>query len=304
MATTTNYNLKAKEFRKEVLKPLCEQLDRLLEVHEDTVKLPPSGQKSYPDGRRIGRKEMNSLVSQYKKEIMSLEKYLQEAKRKKPKKAGGKNGFNLPRLVSADLKGFFADTTNDLGPAYLEIRTAGVDEAGQPTETVTYERQTYTVKDLIAGLTRDGVTSSAMLTTLFLIYSKVNSMKFDPKKKQFLKATPLMDKFFEKYYKEITEKDLNKKKILEEQLVAAQEAGATEKEIKALQKKINDKIIFDPTRFRHHKFQTLVSRNLIPKESLQQAHLDYLKNDEVIKQIAQQQRVLSDTLSFYRENGN
>jgi len=61
-----------------------------------------------------------------------------------------------------------------------------------------------------------------------------------------------------------------------------------------------NKKVFDKNKFKHNKFQALVSENLLSKKVLPAEHLEYLKNQALIDKVNMIQNMVSDTLSYYR----
>jgi hypothetical protein len=295
--TKDTNDMSVKQFREERIKPLTEKFKQLMDLNTEVAKLPQSGHILYKDGRKVGRKDLNSLKSQYIKELEGLVKLYAEAKRKKKSgRVGGSNGFKLPRYISSELSQFFADASNNLGPAYLREET--VSATGE--KTVEFKQQPQSLKDSIALLTTNQITSAALLTPLFNIYAILNNMQYDPDHREFLRSTPLMKKYLGQIFPRITEKDQGELAERQAELQKLIAEGGSPKKIKALQAKISKSIIFSEDRFPYPRIQSIVALNMIPKTSLGEEHLGVLKNADVIAQLEREQKIVSDTLAYYR----
>lgn len=297
--TTNQYEVSVKQFKEDILTPLAEQFRHIVKLHAAVAVLPAGGHLQFSNGKKVGRKEVNSLDSQFVREIYALAKYFGEAKkRRKSARAGGSNGFKLPRFISSELGKFFADPANDLGPAYVKLEQTGED--GQ--KTVSYKQLDQPLNDYLALLTKHNITSAALLTPLFNIYAIRNQMQYDPEHREFLRATPLMKKHLGGIFPQLVQKDNEELARKQAELQDLISSGASQKKIEDLRKKIAKSSIFNEDRFPYPRIQSIVAFNMIPKDVLSQEQVDFLKNPEVVSKLEEEQRVVSNTLEFYRTN--
>lgn len=256
-------NLTPAEFQAK-LKVITGQLNDLMKTSAAVFALKPSDRLLFPDGSTVGRREIKSLTSQLATEIKGLKNNYREHGRKKKRSRSGKaTGFQRPMFVDEEMKAFFK--TANLGPSDPN------DPNSAPLNTL-----------LAVGDT--GVTTNGMMTPLFSIYATVNNMQQDPTNKQFLTATPEMDRYFSQTYQKAAAEPVRYKK----NKVTGQPDLS-----QPLPK-------FDPKHFRYANIQTIVKYHVIKKPQLSEEHKAYLDNPEVKARLDEEQKIVSKALDVYR----
>lgn len=141
-------------------------------------------------------------------------------------------------------------------------------------------------------LINQGITSPALLTPLFSIYAKVNNMQ-DPANRQYLKATPDMHQFFEGTFN-----DLNKQDIAEPRTTRQRKKDPVTGQTVTEEVPIPP---FTAERFRYANFQSIVSLNRVPKDTLTVEQKEFLDTPDIKARLADEQHLVSSTLAFYRQ---
>lgn len=194
---------------KEKLNELVKVVDNLIDVSAAVATAKASNQQlTTADGRKIGKREIKSMRSEYAKSLKGLSKDYSLALKPK-KKAGAKKagtGFRIPIYVSNALRDFFADAhrQNKLGsydeaaatPILEQLklntkeskeRAAELAKAYNPSGPSGVPIGTY-LRLLVdhsthASLAQQlhqreipAITSAALLTPLFSIYALVNQL--------------------------------------------------------------------------------------------------------------------------------
>lgn len=249
-------------------------------------------QTYFPEGLEVSKKELRQLESQFVKEIKDLPKYFREAsKKKKTARANGNNGFSKPIQVSDELRNFFNSVK--LGPAYA----AQEDAEGN----ITYVPTGHDLSEYLRKFLDEGVTSSSLLTPLFSLYAQLTNMQL-PDEPAFLKASPEMMKHFASIFKKLEAEDkeklaqklAEKEEKIKENLAKGKKIDR-EKELKKVRENV-----FNPNRFSYSRIPSLVSKCSIPKSSLSEERQEYLKKEEVVNAVKEEQAIVSQTLNHYR----
>lgn len=194
------------------------------------------------------------------------------------------DGFLTPRYITDTLKNFFAEA--NLGLAFTK----------QHDGTFTTGDQ---LRNYLHLLLECGISSLALLTPLFSIYARVNEMP-DPQDRRFLRATPLMIKYFSDIFSQFPLEDQQRLSSEKEQLANLIETKADYSEINCVQRMIDRYSIFDPNHFRYAYFQRIIARNRVPKEELSTEQLQHLTDPDVRLSLDDEQRIVSTTLEYYR----
>lgn len=265
-------NLDAKAFG-DKLDLIVKHQTNLLKLASQVYSLDKSDRISYNNGKSLGRKELRSLLSQLNRDVKSLKKnYVAHGKRKRRTRAPGTTaGFKNPILVSDAMREFFR--TANLGNFAVVT-----DEKG---EQMAVPSATGTPLNSVLAVGTNGVTTRAIMTTLFNIYADVNRMQQDPKNRQFLTSTPEMDRYFAQTY---------------QRLVAAPQRFT--KPDKAGQRKPIPK--FDPKHFSYARIQSVVADNTVKKEQLDPQQAAVLADQSTRDRLEQEQKIVSDVLAGYR----
>ena len=287
-----------KEFNERIDEILA-HVEQLSDVALAVGSLPEGGKHELPNGTTVGKKEFKQLRSCCKKEIKELKKmFAQARKQHKPKRAGASNGFRNSAVVEKTLCDFFKEA--ELGPSYKRNGTK-------------FSESNKKLSADMPMFLENGVTSSALLTPLFSIYAHKSGMQLE-KNRQYLKATPLMHKYFDPIFKILVEEDDEKivrmKAELEEmrnKKVTKEEKEAFEKELQEFEDKIKktEKDKFNPDEFRYSRFQSIVSKCRKDKKDASPPQVKLLEDSVKLKSVLEsEQRVVSETLAYYRELQN
>jgi len=175
-----NYAVDSAEFG-HILTGLVERF-KLVTTIGDHVAILGKGEKyTLSDGQQIGKKELRSVRAQFSKSLLELKKYM-VASKKKPKttRAGNKNnGFTNPIVVSKEMQEFFAGAS--LGSLNPEDPSSGA------------------LNSALQLLVKYGISSSAILTPLFCIYTTINMLQNQDNRQQ-ISADARMKKYFEQTF--------------------------------------------------------------------------------------------------------
>lgn len=173
------YNVTPAQFR-EYIGQLITYYNQLNELGDQVATLQRGEKIQLPNGATIGRRELRSYRSQFANQLKELPKFLTAVKRvrKTRRTTQRNNGFNIPLVVSENMRQFFEGA--NLGPAVDPV-------TNQPTNVQ--------LNTLIPLLTQVGITSSAVLTPLFCIYALVNNMQ-KAENRQYLNADQRMREYF------------------------------------------------------------------------------------------------------------
>lgn len=227
--------LTTKEFG-QLLSELAKEHKKLMKLSSEVGKL-KKGQKfkDKTSGQTYGRKEVNSLSSQYSKRLRGLRSnYVQASKKKKIKRksTGRKGGFSNPTRVSEAMRGFLTNANLGLVDPRL------VQSAQNPT------------LNSQLSVAQTGVTTRSILTAVFndYVYQNAAQMKRDPVNKQFLTATPEMTQYFGATFTKLE----------------AQPATVSKKTGKTNPK-------FDRNHFRYADFQKIVKDNSVATTAAEKA---------------------------------
>jgi len=275
------YDVTTRQFR-DILKELCAKFNRLLKLGEQVNQLGKGEYLHYQNGTDIGRREFKSLASQFCKEITGLQPYFNQAKRPRRVARSGRtnNGFRNPMYVTSVIRDFFLKA--NLGPAFVLQE----DDQGRSEW-----KQTDKPLNAYLSLLNQQITSAALLTPLFSIYAYVNNMQ-DLNNRQYLSATQEMCNFFGQTFTDMKNKDQATKVELQKQ------AQSGDKKAEADLAKL---VVFDPSRFKYSRFQTIVALNRVPKSELTAEQQAALTNNQVKEALNNEQRLVSNTLTYYRE---
>ena len=221
-----------------------QKLRELANTHTDLMKLQAAvaqagkGEKIPVAGKEIGRTEVRSLSSQFKKELRALKKdYVLQGKRKKKVKRARdpskRSAFETPDLASDALRQFFANSN-------LGVVNPSLPESAQNPRLNS---------QFIVG--QNGVTSRAVLTQLFNIYiynNRAQMKRKDAQGKSYLVATPEMNQYFSQTFAALE----------------AQPGSVSRKTGKTGPR-------FNRNNFRYADISKIVSANLVPKAQLTEA---------------------------------
>jgi len=181
-----------------------------------------------------------------------------------------------PKFISSNLVDYLKNI--DLGHAYIQ----GKDEGD--------------LKKYLHLLFNKNLTTLALLTPLFCIATKLNKLQ-DSNDKRYIVPDKLFDKHFGKIFIELENERKEEEKLLEKKLLTASSEEKTEID-KALVKLEKKKI--DPKRLRLMRFQTIVSKNI--EKNLSSKQQELIKEEKTIKQLNDEQKIISDTLKYYRQH--
>jgi len=289
-------NITPKEFG-ERLDALGKHHTNLMKVASKVYSLGKSQRLQFPNGAVVGRKELRTLSSQFVKELKALKKnYTAHGKKKKRVVTpGGSAGFKNPIYVTQNMREFFQKA--NLGPSGVqEVQSGGVEITGSDGVKRRYAINPNSAPlNSLLSVGLNGITTRAIMTPLFTIYTYVNGMQQDPTNKQFLKSTPLMDQYFQDTYARLRAEPQRYQKI----------KGTKQDD---LSKPIPP---FDPNHFRYASIQSIVAENTHPADAKQQAkrpHLAMLGPQEkaaladpaVKARLEEEQQMVSGILAVYR----
>jgi hypothetical protein len=262
-ASVDALNVEPKVFG-QMLSELAKEHTHLLKLGSKVYALGKTQKLRFPNGQTIGRKELRSLSSQFVKKLKGLKKnYVARGKKKKrARRPGTVAGFKNPILVSDELRSFFASA--NLGPS-------------DPRDP----RSAPLASQLMVG--QNGVTRQAIMTPVFSIYARLNDMQKDPSNRQFLTATPDMDRFLGATYQRLRDADLVK-----------------QREGKLVNKRGEALPVFDPRHFRYGAIQQIVKDNTVPKEALTADQVAALATPEIKARLDQEQELVSRANDYYK----
>ncbi|AHH02027.1 hypothetical protein pv_461 [Pithovirus sibericum] len=154
-------------------------------------QIPPSNQ--YPDGFQIGRPEVKSLYTQFHHRLLGLNDYFKSSTSRRRRTTGTRTGtFRRKLIVTDSIRGFFNEA--NLGPAFTRENGQIVQVADSLAEQMVLLRQ-------------NGLSFYETLTTLFVIYLRVNNLR-NPGTGVFYHADDLMLKYFDTTFDLLTQLDL------------------------------------------------------------------------------------------------
>jgi hypothetical protein len=284
-----------REFKAKI-KKIKVDIQNLINLASNIGSLEKGDRQKMSDGSSVGKRELKQYTSLVYKEIDGLAKdYSQSKKQPKAKRTGGSNGFRNPMVVSVELPAYFNET--NLGPAYEKIEN-DVDK------TMTFKKLDTDLASHLPLFLNEGVTSSALLTPLFSISAKTYNMQL-PDNKQYLKTTPIMNKHFSKIFKTLQERDEENIRVKEEEIQKLEDQGLPkerlENHVKELKKLQDNK--FNPDRFKYARLQSLVSQCRKKEENYTKTQGNIVKDPEIKQKLLREQKIVSDTLAFYRQEG-
>lgn len=219
----------------------------------------------FPDGRSLGRKEIKAAVTLVNKDISALKvNYVAHGKgSRKPRKPGSGGGFLDPVLVRDELRNFFINA--DFGPE-------------NPTDPTSAPLSSK----LSVGQT--GVISRGLITALLSIYANVHGMQQDDEEKQYLTATPEMDKYFSAVYPVLIQDDIDEPRFFK-------------KDKNGVRKPIPR---FDPKHFRYADFQRIIKPYAMKKEELTKEQFAQINTDKFKKHLKGELKAISEIGTWYR----
>ncbi len=230
-------------------------------------------------GKRVTKKDVRSLLTQVKNKVKGLAgPYKSHGKRKKTTRRtepGRRSGFENPILVNDSLRQFLSSV--NLGPS----------EPWNPSSTPL---------NRILAVGQSGVTSRAILTPTLVIYSAVNNMQQDPKNKQYLTATPEMDRHLGSSYPVVVQRERQKRADMEVKL----REDPTNEKLRAKVERAQKTPVFDPKHFRYASFQSIVAANEIPKSTLSAQQKGELDSDTYKQRLGQEQAIVSKANAWYK----
>ena len=255
-------NLTTKDFGKK-LDQLAKYHNQILKLAAKVYSLGKTQRLQYPNGQQVGRKELRTLSSQYGKELKALRKHYTAhgRRRKRTRKEGGSAGFKNSILVTDNMRDFFK--VANLGPEDPTV-------PGSPP-----------LNQQLA-VAQHGVTTRAMLTSLFTIYAYINNMQQDPEHKAFLTATPQMNQYFSDTFA----------------ILAAEPQKMTTATAKSPSKPIPR---FDPNKFYWNRLQSIVKYNAVKKEALTPEQQAILQDPATYTRLAEEQKIASRNLRYWKQ---
>lgn len=172
------------------------------------------------------------------------------------------SGFNTPIYVNENLKQFIAN--GNFG--YIE-----------PNDPSSGRLNSF------LQVSKNGVSTRAMLTVLFNIYTHVNKMY--NLNKQFLTSTPEMDQYFQETYTNL----------------AARPQRYQKNKVTGQPDLTKPILKFDPKHFRYGSIQSIINDNIIPSSKLSKEQEEYLKNPKVINRLNAEHELISVIRDSYRQ---
>lgn len=261
----------------------------LLKLYEQ-VFTSPTGSVTL-DTRTITRKDLGSYRNACLKQLDELNAiYARDTKRNKKKgnknnkKKTGSNPMYLPIYINSLLVKYFKSI--DLGKAYR------LKDENDETSFVEYNSD---LKKCLPLLLEKGIASSALLTPLFIIITKLYKFQ-DDKNRQFVIPDKNFSDHFGRIFEDVERERHEKLALLNEQLKNATDDNTRRK----LQAEIADetKKTLDPNRFRSVRFQTIVSR--CRAKELTEEQKELLKDPEIIRRMNEEQNIVSQTLKHLK----
>lgn len=232
--------------------------------------------KEMSSEERARLRQFNAVFCQELQKLANYVPLIQKPKRKRTVK-NARAGFLEPKYFAPEIVEFFKEV--DLGKKCV----------------VKDGKIVATKEDLKKSLglfLKHGVTSSSLLTPLFSIYIKLNSDELVCKDNgQCIKFNAAMRKYFEGVCKKI-EKDVEEqRKEIAEQVKRGQLPESALQKIPP----------FDLNKFRRPRLQTLIKYMTVPKESLSEEKLNFLKSPETYKSLKAEQEVVSLANQYYNQ---
>lgn len=219
-------------------------------------------------------KEFDALIT-----LASKSSGKKKSKSKKTNESKKNNPMFAPKYVSSGFVEYFKGI--DLGNAYVKHEDGTFTELGE-------------LKSQLPLFFNKNITSCASLTPLFVIVTKLRKLQYKDNA-QYIVPDERFKKFFGKIFETLLKEQEEGIKQLESDLKSA--AGEEKNELNKQLKKLLDKKI-NPERIRLVRFQTVVSK--CTKKELSEEEKNLLCDEKTIKAIANEQKIISDTLAFYR----
>lgn len=247
-----------------------QQLSALSKQTKDLVKIAlkvgalKSGQHLVlSNGEKMGRKELNNLVSRHNKTLKQLKKnYGARGTRKK------RDTSTRPR-ADGFAKGSFLKQ-----PLLDFIQNANFGGVNGP-------QGGQDIREVLAPLVENALLSRSILTILFTIYEFSNGLRFEQDGKKYFKAGPEMVRHLGPYLSQLEASD---RALSDEQLLDA---------------KGNMKPRFDRNRFVYNRLQSIVKPGLFATNDLDDDRKAYIDNQQVKDTLKDVQAVLSRALKLW-----
>jgi len=249
----------------------------------EKVYTSPGFKYTNSDGKVYTKSDLKKfylMLSREFDEIVKMSSKNQSKKGTKTKKNNTNNPMFAPKYITQELVDYF--NTLDLGHAYSQNDEGVFEDKGN-------------IKKYLNLLFKDRLTTCASLTPLFCIVIKLNKLQ-DPGNAQFIIPDKSFNEHFGDIFVEMEKESEEQEKLLKKKLssASAEEKFLIEKELEEnLDKRVN------PKRLRSVRFQTVVSKNT--DKNLTSKQKDFIKDEKIIKQIKDEQKIISSTLAYYRQ---
>ncbi len=264
---------------KDIIDNMRAQFANLVILNQEVAHLDKGTKIVYPDGRQLGRREMNTLNSQFQNSLKKLPRYYTEAKRKRrrTRATNGRDQFRIPAYITGELLDFFK--VADFGPAYTLDEQGNCQEQGDLRGYL----QLFTDEGIIAGL---------LLTSLFSIYARHNRMQ-DPQQRSVYVATEDMRRYLAGTFDALTERDLNEPRSRKANKKDPENTTFVDNEGRSRVAVAP----FSPDRILFSDFQRITALSRLKKDQLTAEQAAYLERQDIKDRIAVEVDIVVSTLA-------
>jgi hypothetical protein len=269
-----NINNRQKQFKEDL---------KNLNFLSEKIYTSPGFKFTSPAGKNYNKSDLKRFFSRISKDFDEIIKLVSKDKSKKGSKTKKNNSNNpmfAPKYISSNLVEYFKNI--NLGHAYIQNKDGVFEDKGD-------------LKEYLHLFFDDNLTTCALMTPLFCIATKLNKLQ-DSNNAQFIVPDKIFDKHFGKIFTELENERKEEEKMLEKKRLNA--SPEDKREIDLALSKLKKKEI-DPKKIRSVRFQTIVSKNT--EKDLSSNQRELIKEEKTIKQLNDEQKIVSGTLKYYRQ---